>query len=223
MINYFPIIRFVLFLSFIFIIAGCSSRNVAIVTDKDNSGPEVGDSLSANIMPTSLEDDERLILLRISNQNLLKFDQEIGILQHPKADSGRSYMTIKSNETNMDELVLIKFNKNGGVNAFIESFPCGVGVTGWCSFQRYGKEYHLKLQLPQSGSIAYAGHWQYEIVDQYPHRGTKNTPLLKNMKITSDYKQDLEEAYKKWPFLKNKRVNKSIGSVKSGRAKEFNF
>lgn len=223
MINLLSISRFIFVLSVLHVIVGCSSRNVALVTDNENSGPEVGDSISAYIIPASLEKDERLVLLRITNQNLHNFDQEIGILQHPKADSGRSYMKIKSSDTNMDELVLFKFNKNAGPNAFLEPFPCGVGVTGWCAFQRYGKEYHLRLKLPRPGSIAYAGRWHYEIVDQYPHRGTKNSPLLKNMGITSNYLQDLEEAFIKWPFLKDERIIESIGTVKSGRAKEFNF
>jgi hypothetical protein len=223
MINLLAISRIALVLSVLHIIVGCSSRNVALVIDNENSGPEVGDSLSAYILPASIEEDERLVLLRISNQNLLNFNQEIGIIQHPKADSGRSYMEIKSSDSNMDELVLFKFNKKAGPNAFLEPFPCGVGVNGWCAFQRYGKEYHLRLKLPDSGSVAYAGRWHYEIVDQYPHRGTQNSPLLKNMGITSNYKQDLEEALVKWPFLKDKRIMESIGTVKSGRAKEFNF
>jgi hypothetical protein len=162
-------------------------------------------------------------LLRISSHNLLNFQQEISIKQHPEAESGRSYMKIKSKDTNMDELVLFKFNQNGGSSAFLQPFPCGPWDTGWCSLRRYGKEYHLKLAVPGPGSITYAGYWQYEIVDQFPHRGTQNQPLVKNMTINSNHQQDLKKAFIKWPLLKGKKITESLGSVVNGRVKEFNF
>ncbi len=200
---------------------GCASRNVAVVRDVDALTPPMGDSLSEVIGQSTVKPDDRLVLFRISYKNQLEFRQSIGIAQNPVSPVGRSSMSIEPKGASGDMLVLMRFKGDGGDRGYVQPFSCLSHSRVWCSMTKTPGERYLLIRLPSPGTVAYAGHLSYEIVDRYPDRGTQNSPRLRNVRLRYETASDGAQARKKWPFLGNRKISKATVRVKKGRGEVF--
>lgn len=201
--------------------SGCASRNVAVVSDNDLRAPKVWDSASHQVNDASINEDDRLVIFGISHKNPLLFRNELNFRQYPKAKEGRSYLTIYPEGKEGDTLVLLKFKADAGETAYLQPLPCKPSTNTWCVFTRSADESHVTIALPKPGQILYAGRLYYEIEDQFPHRGTQNHALVKQLKVTNTEEQDIPTALQKWSLLKNRVITKDMAKVHKGRAKVF--
>ena len=204
-------------------LVGCSLKNVAIVTDRYNNSEGVEYSTNSYVLPMLLEGDEQLVLLRITNHNPQNIPQDINVEQLSSADGEFSGMKLNSTYTNMDDLVLFKLNSDAGRTAYMQPFPCSAGKTGMCHWSRSANEQHIEIKVPRKGVVAYAGQWNYEIVDLFPHRKLQNNPVVKNMKVKSNFAADLKEALVMWPFLDDMEIIESPAILKDRRASVFEY
>lgn len=197
--------------------SGCVSQNVALVTDVDSKAPKVSDSLSHLLGPDQINKNDRLVILRISYKNPLLFKNSVQVSQHPRGKTGRSLFEIYFQDKTGSTLVLLKFKADAGDTAHVQPKPCVSVANATCYSLTAGfDETYLNIGLPPSGKVAYAGRLYYELVDQFPHRGTQNYPIVKNMKLENGYDQDVKVALQKWPTLKHRKIGRSIASIQSG-------
>lgn len=200
-------------------LAGCAPRNVAAVLHP-KGGPAVWDSLSHLIAPDGVAADDRLVLVRVRYENLLKYKHYIEARQEPPAPEGRSSVRVYLAPGNGEDLLLLRFKRAGGDRAVVQHTGCppdlslglsrACGAGGWLSPDaRY-----LQVALPPPGELAYGGRVTFRVEDAFPHRGTRTAPRMRDLAVGDDYAADLEAARTLWPHLVSRPTSKRLAEVR---------
>lgn len=195
---------------------GCAFQRVAPVRDADKPPLGLLDT-SYEINQSDVRKDDRLIVLRISHKNPLRFSNSAEVRQYPSSKTGYSIVSLFLNNADDDKIFLIRFKSDGGDTAYVHPTPCLKERNIRCNINCYADHSYLKIKLPAPGKSTYAGHLSFVLEDQFPHRGTQNYPVIKRLNIVDEYDKDIKIALKKWPILIKSEVAKNIAVIETGR------
>lgn len=199
-----------------FLIA-CVGHDVAIVNDINPQPVDFFNKRKNRIEQANIQKGDRLVVLRLRYKNPLEFANLIRIRQFPHSKTGNSVAEMLLDDASGNQLTLLRFRDDGGENAYVRPTPCLYYANINCGYSPIAiDETYVKIKLPPPGEVSYAGVFSYEIEDQFPHRGTKNYPLLKKMKLTDEYEIDKKMALKNWPILLHRHLSKNIANIRTG-------
>ncbi|MEW8200332.1 MAG: hypothetical protein AB2777_22110 [Candidatus Thiodiazotropha endolucinida] len=143
--------------------------------------------------------DSRLVAFQLQYENPAKFQHYINVAQKSKKIECRHRISLYLFKGHSDHILLIDFPPQCGGQIELSLSACKpalrLSLYDKCPSSEIRADKTLKVKLPETNQILYAGKLRFRLDDIYPHRGTANFPVYKLIDYSNEHNSSFDDYF----------------------------
>jgi hypothetical protein len=158
-----------------------------------------------------LDRKSRLIAFEFHYQNPVSFKHYLQISQKSEGKGCQHFVYLKLDQKKDDHILLLDIPSDCGDDIDIyfkacEPFYLGSLKSDICPLSTITAKTKIEIDVPNKGVLLYAGRISVNLQDMYPHRGTANYPVFKEVGYSFQHNRSFDDYFIRSSPLSNYAV-----------------
>ncbi len=147
-----------------------------------------------------LDRKSRLVAVELHYENPVSFKHYLTIRQKSEGEGCRHFVNLKLDQKMGAHILLLDIPSDCGDDIDIEFNACEPFYMGslhgdMCPLSTITAKQKIEIDVPNKGVLLYAGRISVNLQDMYPHRGTANHPVFKEIDYSFEHNRSFDDYF----------------------------